>query len=262
MHQPTNLHWAALKRLLCYLDGTLHHGLLFRCNSPLHLHAFTDADWAGDKQTYRSTTGYLVYLGSNLIAWSSKRQPTLTRSSTEAEFRAIASTTPELQWIISLLSELGYKSSVTPTVYCDNLYATHYSANPVFHSRMKHLALDFHFVREKVNTRTIRVTHIHADDQLADALTKMLLKPCFSSLLSKIGLLSRGLRLPNLEHKVRDSENVGEGDGNADGEMLHLRHNSNFGACQMAKMTENIVALDVKVVFLMDLPMDYPHNLV
>lgn len=165
MHRPTDLHWAALKRLLRYLHGTIHHGLLIRRNSPLQLHAFTDADWAGDKETYRSTTGYIVYLGSNPIAWSSKRQPTLARSSTEAEFRAVASTTTEVQWIIiSLMSELGYKSNATPTIYCDNLSAIHYPANPVFHSRMKHLALDFHFVREKVQVGSIRVTHINGDD--------------------------------------------------------------------------------------------------
>ncbi|KAJ9568075.1 hypothetical protein OSB04_004041 [Centaurea solstitialis] len=191
MHRPTDIHWAALKRLLRYLHGTIHHGLFIRRNSPLKLHAFTDADWAGDKQTYRSTTGYIVYLGSNPIAWSSKRQPTLARSSTEAEFRAVASTTTEVQWTISLLSELGYKSTTTPTIFCDNLSAVHYSANPVFHSRMKHLALDFHFVREKVQDGSIRVTHIKGDDQLADALTKPLLKHRYNTLLSKIGLLSR-----------------------------------------------------------------------
>ncbi|KAK1408451.1 hypothetical protein QVD17_40235 [Tagetes erecta] len=191
MHSPTNIHWSALKRLLRYLHGTMHHGLLIRRHSPLNLHAFTDADWAGDKLTYRSTTGYIVYLGSNPISWGSKRQPTLARSSTEAEFRAVASTTTEVQWIISLLQELGYQSTVTPAIYCDNLSATHYSANPVFHSRMKHLALDFHFVREKVKDGTVRVTHISGDDQLADALTKPLPKPRHLNLMSKIGLLSK-----------------------------------------------------------------------
>lgn len=86
MHTPTSLHWTTLKRLLRYLHGTLYHGILLRKNSPLKLHAFTDADWAGDKDIYRSTSGYIVYLGSNPISWSSKRQSTLTGSSTEAVF--------------------------------------------------------------------------------------------------------------------------------------------------------------------------------
>ncbi|KAK9048876.1 hypothetical protein SSX86_032155 [Deinandra increscens subsp. villosa] len=190
MHAPSSIHWQALKRLLRYLQGTSHHGFLIRKESPLYLHAFTDADWAGDKDNYRSTTGYIVYLGSNPISWSSKRQSTLARSSTEAEFRAVASTTTEVQWLSNLLTELGFKSVTTPTIYCDNLSATTYSANPVFHSRMKHLALDFHFVREKVRDGSLRVNHISGDDQLADVLTKPLLRPRFNYLISKIGLAS------------------------------------------------------------------------
>ncbi|KAJ9555786.1 hypothetical protein OSB04_010400 [Centaurea solstitialis] len=117
-------------------------------------------------------------------------ESTLARSSTEAEFRAVASTTTEVQWLTSLLSELGFSSTTIPTIYCDNLSATSYSENPVFHSRMKHLALDFHFVREKVQQGSLRVQHIAGDDNLADALTKPLPRPRFHYLLSKIGLLS------------------------------------------------------------------------
>lgn len=116
MHAPASLHWTALKHLLWYLHGTLHHGIFFNCRSPTTLHAFTDADWAGDKDNYQSTTSYIVYIGSNLNSWSSKRQSTLARSSTEAEFRAGASATTEVQWISSLLSELGFTSATTPTI--------------------------------------------------------------------------------------------------------------------------------------------------
>ncbi|KAL4571122.1 hypothetical protein LXL04_017873 [Taraxacum kok-saghyz] len=97
-------------------------------------------------------------------------------SSTEAEFRAVAFATTEVQWLTSLFSELGLSSTTVLAIYCDNLSATSYSANPVFHSRMKHLALDFHFVREKVQQGTLRVEHIAGDDQLADALTKTIAK--------------------------------------------------------------------------------------
>lgn len=131
-----------------------------------------------------------MFLGSNPVAWSSKRQSTLARSSTEAEFRAVASATTEIQWLSNLLRELGYNLSSAPTIYCDNLSATTYSANPVFHSRMKHLALDFHFVRERVQAGLLRVTHVSGDDQLADVLTKPLLRPRFQLLISKIGLAS------------------------------------------------------------------------
>ena len=94
-------------------------------------------------------------------------------------------------WLCSLLQELGIALPHQPTIYCDNLGTTHYSANPVFHSRMKHLALAFHFVREQVQCGALRVTHISGKDQLADALTKPLYRTRFHDLLAKIGLSSR-----------------------------------------------------------------------
>ncbi|KAL8246056.1 hypothetical protein R6Q59_007272 [Mikania micrantha] len=106
-------------------------------------------DWDGDKDNYRSTTVYVVYLGSNLFLGVVKDKLHWP-SSTEAEFRAIASTTTEVQWIISFLTELGFHSLTMPTIYCDNLSAITYSANP-FSSRMKTPGMDFHFVRERFN---------------------------------------------------------------------------------------------------------------
>lgn len=190
MHMPTSQHWAALKRLLCYLQGTSQHGILIRKHSPFHLHAYTDADWVANKDIYQSTTGYVVYLSSNPISWSSKCQNTLAWSSTEAEFRVVASTTTKVQWLLCMLTELKLHSSLVPTIYCDNLSSITYSANPVFHSRMKHLALDFHFVKEKVQDGSLRVTHISGDAQLADVLTKVLPKQLFNLVTAKIGLTS------------------------------------------------------------------------
>lgn len=109
----------------------------------------------------------------------------------QTEFRAVASTTTEVLWMISLLSELGFTFTIKPNIYCDNLSATHYCANPVFHSKRKNLALDFHFVRGKVQDGSICVTNIKGDDQLADTLKKPLLKHILYTLISKIGLLSR-----------------------------------------------------------------------
>lgn len=87
------------------------------------------------------------------------------------------------------MSELGYSSQIIPTIFCDNLSATQYPADPVFHSRMKYLALDFHYVREKVQANTLHVTHISGDDQLADVLTKPLLRSKFNNLVTKIDLV-------------------------------------------------------------------------
>jgi len=188
MHRPTDIHWQAAKRVLRYLAGTATHGILLRSNSPLSLHAFSDADWAGDNDDFVSTNAYIVYLGSTPIAWSSKKQKGVARSSTEAEYRAVANTTSEIRWVCSLLTELGITLPKMPVIYCDNVGATYLSANPVFHSRMKHLALDYHFIRDNVSAGALRVSHISTHDQLADALTKPLPRQHFLQFSSKIGV--------------------------------------------------------------------------
>lgn len=146
MHRPTDDHWNAVKRVLRYLCGTIDHGILLHRQSSLALHAFSDADWAGNKDDYTSTSAYVVYLGRNPISWSSKKQRTVARSSTEAEYRSAAATAAELRWIVNVLGELGLSSSALPVIYCDNVGATNLCSNPMFHSRMKHVALDYHFI--------------------------------------------------------------------------------------------------------------------
>ncbi|KAJ9566804.1 hypothetical protein OSB04_002770 [Centaurea solstitialis] len=193
MHRPTTDHWQALKRLLRYLRGTLNHGLVLYRDSPQQLHAFSDADlsdadWARDTDDYISTTGYIVYLGRNPISWSSKKQRTCARSSIEAEYRVVATTTAEILWLCNLFMELGLSSSKQPVIYCDNAGTTYVSANPVFHSKMKHLGLDYHFVWENVQTGDLRVAYISNTQQLANILTKPLPRSSFNSIISKIGL--------------------------------------------------------------------------
>ncbi|KAL9239098.1 hypothetical protein vseg_013449 [Gypsophila vaccaria] len=203
MQKPQLTHWITLKRLFRYLQGTIHFGLQLHLTHSLQIHAFSGADWAGDKDNYVSTSAYLVYLGKNAIVWASKKQKSISRSSTEAEFRVVSHTTSELLWIKSFFMVLGLTFKGPPTIYCDNLCATHYSANPVFHSRMKHVALTFHFVCEQVQDGCLRVAHISGDDQLADALTKPLPRPKFESLTSKIGLFNGK---PILRGNIKDTK--------------------------------------------------------
>ncbi|KAK0573554.1 hypothetical protein LWI29_009785 [Acer saccharum] len=188
MHHPTTGHWAIAKRLLRYLHGTISHGLVVRRDSPLLLHAFSDADWAGNQDDRTSTSAYVVFLGSNAISWCSRKQRSVARSSTEAEYRAVATTASEVIWLTSLLRELMIPMAGPPTIYCDNIGATYLCSNPVFHSRMKHIAIDFHFVREKVQSNQLRISHVSSADQLADSLTKPLSRTRFCLLRSKISV--------------------------------------------------------------------------
>jgi histone deacetylase 1/2 len=111
MHNPTSTHWGAVKRILRYLRGTLHHGLNLSSDSPLDIHAYCDADWAGCPDDRRSTTGFCIFLANNLVSWSAKKQPTVSRSSTEAEYRSLALTCAELLWLQYLLAELHVKQN-------------------------------------------------------------------------------------------------------------------------------------------------------
>lgn len=188
MHTPTTDHWSAVKRVLRYLAGTASHGLYFSRQNPSSLHAYSDADWAGDSDDFVSTNAYIIYLGRHPISWSSKKQKGVARSSTEAEYRSVANTSAELRWICSLLTELGINITGPPVIYYDNVGATYLCANPVFHSRMKHLALDYHFIRNQVSAGILRVAHVSTKDQLADALTKPLSRAPFTMLSSKIGV--------------------------------------------------------------------------
>lgn len=188
MHQPTTDHWQATKRVLRYLAGTSTHEIFLKANSPMLLHAYSDADWAGDNDDYVSTNAYVIYLGHNPISSSSKKQRGVARSSTEAEYRAVANTASEVQWLCSLLSELHIRLDIGPTIFCDNIGATYLCANPVFHSRMRHIAFDFHFVRNMIQSRALRVSHVSTHDQLADALTKPLSRQQFHTACSKIGV--------------------------------------------------------------------------
>lgn len=174
LHSPTTQHWSAVKRILRYLCGTLGYGLYLRRSPSLFLSAFSDADWAGNSDDRRSTGGFAIFFGPNLVSWSARKQPTVSRSSTEAEYKAVANATAEIIWIQSVLGELGIPQSRVPCLWCDNLGATYLTANPRFHGRTKHIEVDFHFVRERVASKQLQVRLISSADQLADGFTKAL----------------------------------------------------------------------------------------
>jgi hypothetical protein len=187
MHQPTQLHFQQLKRVMRYLKLTINYGLKLRKPAHLKLHAFSDADWGGNLDDRTSTSAFIIYFGGNPVSWLSKRQRTVAQSSTEAEYRSVANAAAEVMWLANLLSELHIKTP-TPHLFCDNIGATYLCSNPVFHSRMKHIALDYHYVLQLVQLGQLHVSHISTKDQPADILTKPLSRPRFTYLRDKIGL--------------------------------------------------------------------------
>ncbi|KAH9669465.1 retrovirus-related pol polyprotein from transposon RE1 [Citrus sinensis] len=185
---PTEANLRAVKRILRYLKGSLDYGIRFLQQSSLNITAFCDADWGGCPDTRRSTTGYCVYMGANCISWSSKRQPTVSRSSAEAEYRALASTAAELTWITYLYREIGIPLAQPPQILSDNLSALYMTINPVFHARSKHIELDYHFIREKVADGALVTRFVPYSLQIADVFTKALSKAMFRDFRYKLGV--------------------------------------------------------------------------
>lgn len=180
--------FALLKRILRYLKGMMSLGLNIGKGSNLMLSAFCDSDWAGCRETRRSTTGFCTMIGSNLISWSAKRQPIVSRSSTEAEYRVLTAAAQEVTWISFLLSDLGVSQSQPTRLHCDNLSAVYLSTNPALHSRSKHFDTDYHYIREQVALGLIETQHIPAKLQLADIFTKPQPRKIFFELRNKLGV--------------------------------------------------------------------------
>ena len=181
MHDPRQPHLNALKRIIRYVQGTNGHGLQMYRSARRSLTANSEADWAGCPDTRSLTSGYCVYLGENLISWSSKRQPTVSRSSAEAEYRGVANTVAETCWIRNLLLQLRQPISRATLIFCDNISSVYLSANPVKHQRTKHVELDLHFVREKVALGEVKVLHVPTAYQYADTFTKELPSTLFNA---------------------------------------------------------------------------------
>ncbi|XP_019185290.1 PREDICTED: uncharacterized protein LOC109180255 [Ipomoea nil] len=139
--------------------------------SSVAVHGFSDSDWTGDPDDRKSTCGFAGFLGNNLISWACRKQCTVARSSTEAEYKGLADVFAEVTWLVSLLRELGVGMAVVPSLWCDNLGVTYLCANPVFHARMKHVEIDYHFVRDKMAKKELQVHSIFTKDQVADRMS-------------------------------------------------------------------------------------------
>jgi hypothetical protein len=178
-------------------------GLLIVKSPSMLVSGFSDADWAGCLDDRRSTGGFAIFLCSNLVSWSARKQPIVSRSSTEAEYKAIANAIAKIIWIQILIEELSLMKHRAAALWCDNLGATYMSAYPVFHARPKHVQIGYHFVRERVASKQLVIRFISTGDQTADGFTKVMsvqkLKK-FQYHLNLVGLQSKGVLEIEIEY--------------------------------------------------------------
>lgn len=187
LHAPTEAHLASVKRIIRYLQGTLGFGLTYS-RGDTEIIAYSDSDWGGDHNTGRSTTGFIVYLGHNPVSWCAKKQAAVSRSSTEAEYWALANTAAEVSWIQQVMCDLHVFIPSPPLIYCDNLSSIALGSNAVFHSKIKSLETDYHYVRERVQNGSLILQYIPTQEQTADILTKGLHGPLFNAHVGKLRL--------------------------------------------------------------------------
>lgn len=188
--RPTQQHRSAVQRIFRYLRKTINYVLVFR-GELAALAGYTDSDWAGDLDTRRSTSGYLFSVGSAVVSWSSKLQPTVALSTCEAEYIGQSNAAKEAIWLRRLLDEIRPEDMDEPKatiIFCDNQGAIALAKNPQFHSRMKHVEIQHNFVREKVSDGAIQLEYVNTESQVADGLTKALDKGRFERFRKAIGL--------------------------------------------------------------------------
>ena len=188
MEHPGPAHWNAVKQIFRYLKGTSRQTIRYgrSTDTDNNIIAYCDADWAGDSDSCRSTTGYVTFYNHGPITWNSRLQPTIAKSSTEAEYIGLSTACDEVVWLRQLLLDLDQLPNEPTIIFEDNQSAIDLSYNPIHHKRTKHINVRFHSIREKIQEGVIQVKHISTDLQLADLLTKPLSKIRFNKLMNAI----------------------------------------------------------------------------
>ncbi|CAL2254674.1 unnamed protein product [Prunus armeniaca] len=188
MHSRSEDHMGVLMCILRYLKVTPGKGLMFCKYGHTDVEGYTDADWAGSVINKHSTSRYFTFVGGNLVTWRSKKQKVVSRSSAEAEYRGMTQGVCELLWLRRLLRNFGFGPQKPMDLYCDNKAAIAIAHNPVQHDRTKHMEVNRHFVKEKLDAKIISFPFISSEYQLVDVLTKAVSTTVFLNSLDKLGL--------------------------------------------------------------------------
>nr|GEY54194.1 copia protein [Tanacetum cinerariifolium] len=186
---PTKKHLQEVKRIFRYLRGTVNTGLWYTKDSGFELTGFSDVDYAGCKDTFKSTSGGAQFLGEKLVSWSSKKQDCTSLSTAKSEYVSLSACCAQVLWMRTQLTDYGYHFNKI-LIYCDSKSAIAISCNPVQHSRTKHIAVRYHFIKEHVEKGTIELYFVKTDYQLADIFTKALPVDIFNYLVCRLGMRS------------------------------------------------------------------------
>ena len=188
--KPTRTHWSAVKRIFRYLRGTDDLGILYSKDTTRSCVGYSDADWAGDRNDRKSTSGYCFLLGSGLISWRTTKQSCVALSTAEAEYVALSGAAQEAVWLMSLFKDLHFDKKDPMLIYEDNQSAICLAKNPKNHPKTKHISIKFHYVRDLVASDQIEVKYCPTSDMLADIFTKGLFAEKFCKLRLMLGVHS------------------------------------------------------------------------
>lgn len=210
LENPGQEHWTAVKRIFRYLKGTMDLGLVFKSENTL-LSGYSDANWAGDLDTRRSTTGFVFKVGNCTVSWVSKRQPTVALSTAEAEYMALAHAARNAKWLRQLMMDIGLPQDAPTLIYEDNQGCIAMAKNHMIQERTKHIDIRHHFLRELVAGKVVKVLYCETDKMLADILTKGLTREKHEFFCKELGLaFGQGsfklLSSGSVEHKRRAFE--------------------------------------------------------
>jgi hypothetical protein len=190
MHDPRSGHLDAVYRILQYLKSGPGKGLFFKSHGHMKVEGYCDADWTSCLDDRRSTSGYCVFIGGNLVSWRSKKHSVVSRSTTEAEYRAMALMVCNMLWVKNLLSELNILRKCPLKLWCDNKSAINIAHNPVQNDRTKHVEIDRFFIKKKLDDDTLDLNHVNSRGQIADCLTKGLGVNECQMLYNKMGMIN------------------------------------------------------------------------
>lgn len=188
LESPSQMHENAAKRILKYIRGTSNYGLLYHSDERERIRGFSDADYAGDTDTRRSTTGFCFLIGNGVVSWNSERQKSVSLSTTESEYVAASNAVKELVWIKRMVNELAPGDLMSSILYVDNQSAIRLIKNPEFHKRSKHIDVRYHFIRERFQEGDFDLEYVPTKEQIADVFTKALPKEQFQILRLCLGV--------------------------------------------------------------------------